>query len=415
MIICLVYTAFKKRNALMFENETSSFSPIDQFANANGSSPRIFGSPQRYIQGDGVIGQLGQYLSGGGIHRAAVLLSKRSQSAEGTLLINSLHGADIETVICSFAGECSLEEIGDHAEALLSCSDKVDVLIAVGGGKCVDTGKAIACRIGKPVIIVPTLASNDAPCSAVSVLYTPEGVTSEVEFYRVNPAMVLVDTGIVARASERYLVAGMGDAMATWYEARACAKCGGLTPVGGRTTLAGEALSKLCANILYEEGLGAIEAVALSRVDEALEHVVEANTLLSGIGFESGGLAAAHGVAQGYTVLPTVERSCLHGELVAMGLMTQLQLEQRPEEALRVATFFAEVGLPTHFDQIGMTADQADDLQEVAIATMDFPFLGNLGFEVTAQQVHQAMLAAHQLGAEVSAQVGDGAYQKIRT
>jgi len=399
----------------MFENETNQFSPIDHFSNPDGTSPRIFGSPQRYVQGDGVIGQLGQYLRGGDITCAAVLLSKRSQAAEGKTLINSLHAADIETVICSFGGECSLEEIGGHAESLLSAPVKVDVLIAVGGGKCVDAGKAIAYRMGTPVIIVPTLASNDAPCSAVAVLYTSQGVSSDIEFYRQNPAMVLVDTGIVARASERYLVAGMGDAMATWYEACACAKCGGLTPVGGRTTLAGEALSELCANVLYKEGLGAVEAVAMSRVDEALERVVEANTLLSGIGFESGGLAAAHGLAQGYTVLPTVEHNYLHGELVAMGLMAQLVLEQRPDEARRVARFFADIGLPTHLDQIGLRPDQTEDIQAVATATMDFPFLGNLGFEVTAEQVHQAMLAAHQLGADVSAKAGDAAYHKLRT
>ena len=179
--------------------------------------PRVFIAPQRYIQGRDVLSSIGRYLSLLPAKRVALLMSERGSRSEGVRILKSLQSADIEHVTRIFEGECSLEEITGHANAL--AEGRVDCVLAAGGGKCVDAGKAIAFRLDVPVVVVPTLASNDAPCSAVSVLYTPEGGGSGIEFYPSNPAIVIVDTGIVAQAPERYLVAGIGDAMATWYEA----------------------------------------------------------------------------------------------------------------------------------------------------------------------------------------------------
>ena len=142
-------------------------------------------------------------------------------------------------------------------------SQKVDCVLAVGGGKCVDAGKAVAFRLDVPVVVVPTLASNDAPCSALSVLYTPAGVSTGVEFYPSSPALVVVDTGIVAAAPERFLVAGMGDAMATWYEASVCMRNpAAVTTVFARPTLAACAIGEACATSLFREGVAAAQAVA---------------------------------------------------------------------------------------------------------------------------------------------------------
>lgn len=74
----------------------------------------------------------------------------------------------------------------------------------------------------KPVIIVPTIASTDAPCSALSVIYTDEGVFEKYLFLPSSPDMVMVDTDIVSKAPVRLLISGMGDALATYFEARAC-------------------------------------------------------------------------------------------------------------------------------------------------------------------------------------------------
>ncbi len=398
----------------MIKPETP-LSPRDHYAQPDGGAPpRVFGSPQRYIQGAGVLDRLGHYLSSLGLEHAAILMSARSENAEGKQILSSLDAVGIEASTSRFGGECSLQEIALHVDALRSAGDAVDCLVAVGGGKAVDTGKSIAYRLGVPLVVVPSLASNDAPCSAVSVIYTTEGRNDGAEFFPHSPALVVVDTRIIAAATEHYLVAGMGDAMATWYEAGVCFDSPhGITVIGGRPTLAGRAIGELCANTLYTDGLAAAEACALSEVTDALERIVEANTLLSGLGFESGGLAAAHAVAQGCTAIRSVRENYLHGEMVAMGTLTQLVLEDNLDEARKVAHFSATVGLPVHLGQLGLAPEQSADLQSIVTATVDYPHLANMPFEVTAAAMHRALLDAHRLGEGVTRTAGDAAYRKL--
>lgn len=356
---------------------------------------------------------IGRYLSLLQAERVALLMSQRVGRREGVRLLAGLQAAGIAAVPRTFNGECSLEEITAHVGAL--ATQGVDCLIAAGGGKCIDTGKGVAFRLGIPVVVVPTLASNDAPCSALSVLYSPEGVSTGAEFYPHSPAFVVVDTDVIAAAPERYLVADMGDAMATWYEARACLlNPTAVTTVGARPTLASCAIGEVCAQTLFREGVAAAAAVAAHTVNDALETVVEANTLLSGLGFESGGLAAAHGVAQSYTAIARVHANYLHGEMVAMGTLAQLMMESRGDEAARVAEFFARVGLPVHLGQLGIDAGDRAALDTVVEGTLGFPFTHNMPQPVTAALVRAAVLDAHALGVAVAERDGDAAYRRMQ-
>jgi len=392
---------------------SNAYLPSTVFAGGGtGGTPRAFIAPQRYIQGKDVLQRMGQYLSLVRARRAAILISAGGQARHGETLAASLRAAGIDSVPRTFGGECSLEEIEMHTSALKS--QNVDCLLAVGGGKCVDAGKAIAFRLDLPVVSAPTLASNDAPCSALSVLYTPAGVTTGVEFYPSSPALVVVDTGIVAAASERFLVSGMGDAMATFYEAAVCLNNPrAATTLGARPTIASFAIGEICAKTLFEKGSAAAAAVAANTVDEPLEAVVEANTLLSGLGFESGGLAAAHGFAQSFTGLPATNAEHLHGEMVAMGTLAQLVLESRPDEARRVARFFAEVGLPLHLGQLSIDAGDASALDTVVEGALGFPFIGNMPMRIDAAVLRRALLDAHELGRAIGAESGDAAYRRL--
>ncbi len=387
----------------IFAPDSSSDSPM----------PRVFIAPQRYVQGQGVLSGIGRYLALLRAKRVALLISERGTRTEGVRLLEGLHAAGIEAVTALFHGECSLEEITARVESLVD--ERIDCVIAAGGGKCIDAGKAVAFRLRTPVVIVPTLASNDAPCSALSVLYSPEGVSTGIEFYPQSPAFVVVDTEVIAAAPERYLVAGMGDAMATWYEARVCLlNERAVTAVGARPTLASCAIGEVCAQTLFNEGKAAAAAVAANTVNSSLESVVEANTLLSGLGFESGGLAAAHGVAQSYTAIPKVNDHYLHGEMVAMGTLAQLMMESRSDEAARVAEFFATVGLPIHLGQLSLDAADGAALDVVAEGTLAFPFIGNMPQPITAALVRSAVLDAHRLGLSIEEKVGDAAYRRLR-
>lgn len=153
-----------------------------------------------------------------------------------------------------------------------------EIIVGIGGGKIHDTAKAVAYYMKKPVMIVPTIASTDAPCSALSVIYTDEGVFEKYLFLPSSPNMVMIDTDIVSKAPVRLLISGMGDAMATYFEARACKRSDAANCVGGKCTLAAMNLAQLCYDTLMDSGVQAMIAVKEGICTKAVENVIEANT-----------------------------------------------------------------------------------------------------------------------------------------
>jgi len=391
--------------------------PQDLFSASNGllNVPQVLIAPARYIQGSAVLSQLARYLALVPCKHPALLLSAGYLQRNGKPLLQQLHNAGLDAVTLPFNGECSTEEVARIVALLQSDYPSVDAIVALGGGKCLDAGKCVAYRLGLPMVSCPSIASSDAPCSALSVMYQPDGAFSGVEFFPHSPALVVVDTQLVANAPVRYLVAGMGDAMATWYEARTCYQNPvALSTLGARPTLAAKALGECCAKTLFADGLAAVQAVQDNSVTEALERVVEANTLLSGIGFESGGLAVAHAIAQGLTVIPAIHQQYLHGEMVAMGLLTQLVLEQQLAEAQQVAEFFAHLGLPIHLGQLSLLKQDINARQAIVDSAMSLAFIHNEPFSVTSALLLIALEQASDLGLAVAAQLGDAAYRRLQ-
>lgn len=379
------------------------FRPHEVYAPSGGADvPRVLNAPGRYLQAPGALAGLGRYVRGLlSARRAGVLVTEGGSDRVGGRIDRSLEEAGIERVRVIFGGDCSPSEIERVTRSFRDAGDPVDCLVALGGGKLLDAGKSVAYRLGVPVVTCPTIASTDAPCSAVSVIYGEDGVFEGVEHFPESPALVVVDTAVIAAAPPRYLVAGMGDALATGYEARTCVRNpAARTIVGGRMTVAALRIAEASAQVVIEDGVRALEDVRAGRVTDAVERVVEANTLLSGVGFEGGGIAAAHAVATvGLARIDSVRDACLHGEMVAIGLLTQLVMEDDAGEALRVAGFMAEVGLPVHLGHLGL--DPEDDrpvIEEAARRAADSPLMANEPFEVTAQSVLEAMLGADGIG-----------------
>lgn len=104
-----------------------------------------------------------------------------------------------------FCGECCEDELA--RVAALVTREHVDVLVGMGGGKTIDTAKIVADRAGIPVMVIPTIASTDAPCSGCAVVYSATGIFERVCYQKSNPAAVLVDVGIIATAPTRFLAA----------------------------------------------------------------------------------------------------------------------------------------------------------------------------------------------------------------
>ncbi len=357
---------------------------------------RIIISPSKYVQGANVLNSIGDYVKPLG-SQAFAIADNFVTELVGVTVSNSFKKADLELNMAEFKGECSRPEI----ERLLTMSKEknADVIIGIGGGKTLDTAKAVGFYSKIPVVIVPTIASTDAPTSALSVIYTPQGEFSEYMIYPTNPNMVIMDTAIIASAPTRLLVAGMGDALSTYFEARANGISDKATMAGGAPTRAAQALAKLCYDTLISDGLKAKIACDQNLSNQAVENIIEANTYLSGIGFESSGLAAAHAIHNGLTILEECHH-LYHGEKVAFGTLTQLVLENAPmEEIDEVIDFCISVGLPTNLKDMGVKEIDKDKLLEVAKASCaEGETIHNMPFTVTPELVLAAMLTANELG-----------------
>jgi glycerol dehydrogenase len=151
-----------------------------------------------------------------------------------------------------FGGECRRDEVAAIVGAAQAL--KARVIVGAGGGKVLDAARAGAAELDLPVVNCPTTASSDAPCSALSVLYTDDGAFERYLFYRRNPDLVLVDTAVIARAPVRLLVAGMGDALATWFEVRTVIEAHRPNQLHGATTMTAGALARLCFDTLLADG-----------------------------------------------------------------------------------------------------------------------------------------------------------------
>ena len=296
-------------------------------------------------------------------------------------------------------GYCTKSKVNELIKKL--AENKCDIVVGAGGGTVLDTAKAVAYYAGVPVAIFPTVASSDAPCSALSVLYTDDGVFDEYIFLKQSPALVLVDTQMIANAPARLLVAGMGDAMATAFEA-ASVKCSGSNnQVSGKPTIAAQILAKTCREVLLADGLAAKLAVEQNVCTKALENIVEVNTYLSGVGFESGGLGAAHAVQKGFTLIPET-KTLYHGEIVAFGTLMHMVLENdSAEEIFEIMNFFGTVGLPITLGQMGIESiDRGILMQAAEFSSRPGMTIHNMPFSVTASDVFAAFLTADALGKE---------------
>ncbi|WP_026544583.1 glycerol dehydrogenase [Arthrobacter sp. 35/47] len=361
-------------------------------------------SPARYVQGKNAITRLGEFLAPLG-NSPLLVADDLVWGFVGHDVEASLSGAGLPVIREDFGGIPSAREV-DRLTGLIT-QHSADVVVAVGGGSTIDAVKAAGYAAGIRWVSVPTVASTDAPTSALAVIYTDEGVFEEYRFFPKNPDLVLVDTQLVANAPASFLAAGVGDALATWLEARSTRQSNATTMAGGLATLTGTALAQLSWDVLWENALPAMDAVRDNVVTPALEKVVEANTLLSGLGFESGGLAAAHAIHNGLTAADQTH-GLAHGQKVNIGSLTQLVLEGAPTaDIIDFIEFTTRVGLPTTLTEVGLTTDDTDDLRRIAeTATVGGETIHNMPFEVSVGDLTSALVSIERLSRRVRSNAG---------
>lgn len=325
------------------------------------ASLRAFGSPQRYLQGPGALRELGGIVASFGATRPFVVADA---------VVQALLRADLEAALgpaarfAVFGGECSASEI-DRLAAQARAAD-ADIILGVGGGKAIDAAKGVRIQQPMPLVVVPSIASNDSPTSRIVVVYTDDHRLLEVRRMPTNPDVVLVDTAIIAAAPPRFFVSGIGDALSKKFEAAQCAGSGGQNFYGGRPPALAQAIADACYDVIREHAEPALMAVRRQRPDAHVEETVEATILLSGLAFENGGLSIAHSLTRGLSIVPGVA-DALHGEQVAWALLVQWVLEGRSDAFMAdQLAFYGRIGLPRTLQELGLTGDPAQAATTIA-------------------------------------------------
>lgn len=368
---------------------------------------KAFICPSKYVQGENELYNLGYFVSLFG--KSALLIAHPDDVNRVKVQLDATQEKyGVKFVPCNFTGECSRQEVESLQK--IAKDNSCDCIIGLGGGKAIDTAKCVNAAKSR-LIIVPTIAATDAPTSHSAVLYTPEGAFDDYAYFT-SPDVVMIDTAVIAKAPTRFLVSGMGDALSTFFEARATKNSysnvnAGL-PCGAREekcapakqTMAAYQLASLCYETLIADGYKAKLACDANKCTQALENIIETNILLSGLGFESGGLSAAHAIHNGLTVLEETHKF-FHGEKVAFGTLCQLVLENAPQEEIdEVLSFCSTVGLPICFADLGVE-EIGERITEVAEKScLAEESIHSMPFPITAEDVAAAIMAADKIGAD---------------
>jgi glycerol dehydrogenase len=375
-------------------------------------SIRGYRSPNFYIQGRGVLGFLGRLVRRFG-GRALVLSDSDVWRVVGGVVERGLKSYGVDYIYVVFNRECGWGEINRVAKIALENS--VDMVIGVGGGKTLDTAKAAAIPNKLAAIMIPTIASTDAPTTALSVIYTEPypGEFLEVLFLPRNPDMVVVDTEVIAKAPPRFLAAGMGDASSHYWETRSILQGNkpNLIPFDPMEKESpylkpfdiGFLFASRVWDVLVRFGVEAMDSVRVGAVTPALELVVYANTLLSGLASENGGTALAHAVGNGLSVLEKKMKPMqYHGEMVAFGTLVEILAEETIEEAKKYICWAHKIGLPTTLKELGIENPTEEDLQKVAEKSKSTLGFTRIPYDIDQERLVELIKVADSIGRKFS-------------
>ncbi|MDB5085464.1 MAG: hypothetical protein JWN30_2350 [Bacilli bacterium] len=355
----------------------------------------VMGTPNLYIQAPDLLSQAGEWIRKYGTH-ILIITGNKSWQAAGAKLESSLRTADIEYDLQKYRGECSYEEV-NRIKAIMK--PQTELIVGVGGGKVIDTAKALAEQVSKPLVTCPTLSATCAAVTPLSIMYTEDGVYVDFPVFRRNSLLTLVDTDVMAQAPVEFLIAGIGDTLAKWYEALASSD----GKPHNLPTIAGLQMAKLCFDILIENSAQAISDIQNGKSSEALEKVIDAIILISGtvggFGEVNCRSAAAHAVHNGLSVIPEIHQA-LHGAKVAYGILVQLVLENRSAaEIQELLDFYKQVGLPCKLSQLGIDFALSDEqLREIArVSLLPESTMNMMPFAITEQMVVDAIHKVEQM------------------
>ncbi|WP_144108258.1 glycerol dehydrogenase [Paraburkholderia sp. BCC1886] len=351
---------------------------------------RAFGSAHRYFQGPGALAMTGELAASLG--REPLLIC--DAIVHGLLFpvaSRSCAEHDLPLRWGEVRGDVTRRAVRVLVDEARADGRHVDLVIAAGGGKGVDTGKAVARELGARLLVLPTSASNDGPCSKSFVFYDDQHRMESVEQMPRNPDVVLVDTELLVKAPRALLVSGIGDALCKLYEGAQTRLAGGRNLFGGLNTIAAEQISVACDRVIRADSVAALGALDTGRPSAAFERLTEALVLLSGIAFENSGLSLAHSITRGLPLIAPITQT-LHGFHVGYGLLVQFLLENRSDAFMAEQfAFYRAVGLAVNLRGLNAPDASAETIRVIADGTMASPHLKHFERPLTAADFVAAM------------------------
>lgn len=353
--------------------------------------------PAQVVRGIGAIDCTGDVCKKYG-RRALVVGGKTALEITEERIAVSLKKANVEIASVEwYGGECSKKNI-DNLVKVVECY-KADIIVAVGGGKALDTGKAVGIFTKLPLITIPTIAATCAAVTPLTVLYNDNSEFVENMFYDKCPASIIIDSDIILNAPSNWLSAGIGDTLAKMYELRAAAAGMSATSL----TISAVSNGQICYDIIKHFGKDARIATETKKINDGFESTVDAIILIAGLSSIFGGEelrnAAAHGIYNGFTKIP-VMHTVAHGLIVGYGNLCLLALEDRSDnEILKEIQLAIDCGIPITLSQLAQISSK--EIQVAAEASAVSKAMSCMPFSVNADMVIRAIQRVDELSMKV--------------
>lgn len=354
--------------------------------------PPLMISPTQVFRGENILSKTGNAIATlgkrpfivGGNH-TLTLVESRLKSVFDQHKLSASQGN--YTPDCSESSLKSLSSLVKEHQA--------DLIIGVGGGKALDTAKLLAYQGQLPVVTIPTSGATCAAWSALSNVYSDEGAfLYDVPLSRC-PDLLILDYDLIKMAPLRTLVAGIGDAIAKWYEASVSSGSSTATLI-----ICAVQQARILRDILLQKSEKALQTPGGQEWREVVDATVLVAGVIGGLGGANCRTVAAHAVHNGLTHI-SAAHDALHGEKVAYGILVQLRLEemvQRNQLAVsarqQLLKFYEEIGLPKSLEDLGLKNITLSELRHAAeVACNPKSDIHRLPFTVIPEQLMAAMVS----------------------
>lgn len=349
-------------------------------------------SPAQIMRGKGAVSQAGANIAQLG-KRPLIIGGDYTLTLIQSHLEPILQTYNLSATTASYCPD-SCDRSHEHLQNIVA-DHKADFIIGVGGGKALDMAKLVASHLNLAIVTIPTSAATCAAWTALSNIYSEQGAFQYDVPLPYAPNLLILDYDLIASAPKRTLIAGIGDALAKWYEASVSS--GDST---ASLTIAAVQQARVLRDILLQKSTTALENPG----GEVWQEVVDATVLLPGVIGGLGGAncrtVAAHAIHNGLTHLRETH-DILHGEKVAYGILVQLRLEEMVQDnqlavsaRQQLLEFYAQIGLPKSLEDLGLENVTLAQLRQVAeIACAPHSDIHRLPFRVRPMELVAAMVS----------------------